>query len=102
MLITTLRTKKQARATRRTRRTLKKDVPGQAVDETDPKAAAIKTISNSTSVQNKSATGEDPSVEDDYKGDKDDPGTEHPADAESVGEKYSSMQPKEATQACRR
>lgn len=38
-----------------------------------------------------SAVGEDPSVEDDYKGSKDDPGTTHPADAESTGEKYSSM-----------
>lgn len=38
-----------------------------------------------------SATGEDPKTEDDYKGDKDDPGTAHPAKA-SVGEKYSADQ----------
>lgn len=37
---------------------------------------------------NQSATGEDPSVEDDYKGEKDDPGTSHPAEA--GGEKYGS------------
>jgi hypothetical protein len=37
-----------------------------------------------------SATGEDPSVEDDYKGDKDDPGTSHPAKA-TIGEKYGSL-----------
>ena len=36
-----------------------------------------------------SATGEDPEVEDDYKGTKDDPGTSHPADAEEIGAKYS-------------
>jgi hypothetical protein len=37
-----------------------------------------------------SATGEDPSVEDAYKGTKDDPGTSHPAKTED-GEKYSSF-----------
>jgi len=37
-----------------------------------------------------SATGEDPSVEDDYKGSKDDPGTSHPAQTED-GEKYGSV-----------
>jgi hypothetical protein len=36
-----------------------------------------------------SSTGEDPSVEDDYKGDKDDPGTSHPAKTDD-GEKYGS------------
>jgi hypothetical protein len=36
------------------------------------------------------STGEDPSNEDNYKGDKEDPGTTHPAKA-SEGEKYSSM-----------
>jgi len=42
-----------------------------------------------------SATGEDPSVEDDYKGTKDDPGTSHPATTED-GEKYGSATFKEA------
>ena len=37
-----------------------------------------------------SATGEDPSVEDDYKGTKDDPGTSHPAKTDD-GEKYASL-----------
>lgn len=37
-----------------------------------------------------SATGEDPSVEDDYKGTKDDPGTTHPAKTDD-GEKYAAM-----------
>jgi hypothetical protein len=45
------------------------------------------------------ATGEDPSVEDDYKGDKDDPGTTHPAKAND-GEKYSSVSLKEAREKC--
>ncbi len=38
----------------------------------------------------KSPTGEDPSTEDAYKPDKEDPGTSHPANTEDVGEKYSS------------
>jgi hypothetical protein len=38
-----------------------------------------------------SATGEDPSVENDFKGDKDDPGTAHAADTED-GEKFGSLQ----------
>ena len=41
------------------------------------------------------ATGEDPSTEHDYKGDKDDPGTSHPAKTND-GEKYSSLTFKEA------
>lgn len=44
---------------------------------------------------NAKATGEDPSSEHDYKGDKDDPGTAHPAKAND-GEKYSSVTFKEA------
>lgn len=42
-----------------------------------------------------SATGEDPSVEDDYKDNKTDPGTEHPADVED-NVKYGSLSIKEA------
>lgn len=41
------------------------------------------------------ATGEDPAAEHDYKGDKDDPGTSHPAKAND-GEKYSTVTFKEA------
>lgn len=44
---------------------------------------------------NVAATGEDPAAEHDYKGDKDDPGTSHPAKAND-GEKYSSVSFKEA------
>jgi hypothetical protein len=44
---------------------------------------------------NAKATGEDPAAEHDYKGDKDDPGTSHPAKAND-GEKYSSVTFKEA------
>lgn len=46
-----------------------------------------------------SAVGEDAAVEDDYKGDKDDPGTTHPATTED-GEKYSSVSFKEARDRC--
>ena len=42
-----------------------------------------------------SATGEEPSVEDDFKGDKDDPGTAHVADT-SDGEKFGSLEEKYA------
>jgi hypothetical protein len=38
-----------------------------------------------------SSTGQEPKVEDHYKGRKDDPGTTHPANAEEVGPKYGSM-----------
>lgn len=48
---------------------------------------------------NVKATGEDPSAEKDYKGDKDDPGTTHPAKA-SDGEKYSAVSFKEAHSLC--
>lgn len=48
---------------------------------------------------NAKATGEDPSAEKDYKGDKDDPGTTHPAKA-SDGEKYSAASFKEAHSLC--
>lgn len=48
---------------------------------------------------NAKATGEDPASEDDYKGDKDDPGTSHPARTDD-GEKYSSVSFKEARARC--
>ena len=44
---------------------------------------------------NAAATGEDPAAEKDYKGDKDDPGTSHPAKTND-GEKYSSVSFKQA------
>jgi hypothetical protein len=46
-----------------------------------------------------STVGEDPSVEKDYKGTKDDPGTSHPAKAND-GEKYSNVSFKEARDLC--
>lgn len=48
---------------------------------------------------NVKATGEDPAAEHDYKGDKDDPGTAHPAKAND-GEKYSAVSFKEARDTC--
>ncbi len=73
----------------------------------DQKAPAVDSTSEATPNQDEqdsvqlnigtqqSATGEDPSVEDDYKGDKDDPGTSHPAKTED-GEKYGALSFKEA------
>lgn len=48
---------------------------------------------------NVAATGEDPAAERDYKGTKDDPGTTHPAKTND-GEKYSSVNFKEAREHC--
>lgn len=48
---------------------------------------------------NAKATGEDPAAEHDYKGEKDDPGTSHPAKAND-GEKYSSVSFKQAHAKC--
>lgn len=70
---------------------VKKDVPGASVDETKPGSGGSQDDKNYNIGVNQAATGEDPAVEDDYKGDKDDPGTTHPADTERIGEKYSSM-----------
>lgn len=67
---------------------VKKDVPAN-VEEADTKMDEDKVMPNIGTQQ--SATGEQPSVEDDYKGTKDDGTTSHPADAEDVGEKYSSV-----------
>ncbi len=72
-------------------RDVKQDVPGNAVDEHTPGSGGSQDDKQYNIGTNQSAVGEDPSVEDDYKGDKDDPGTGHPADAEDTGEKYSSM-----------
>jgi hypothetical protein len=70
---------------------VKRDVPGQAVDETDKNSGGEQDDKQFNIGTNQKATGEDPSTEDDYKSDKDDPGTSHPANADDVGEKYSSM-----------
>ncbi len=70
---------------------IKKDVPGTSVDETSPGSGGSQDDKQYNIGTVQSATGEDPSVEDDYKGDKEDPGTTHPMDAERLGEKYSAM-----------
>ncbi len=74
---------------------VKKDVPGQAVDSTDPNSGGSQDDKQFNIGTKQAPTGEDPSVEEDYKGDKDDPGTSHPANADDTGEKYSSMQLKQ-------
>lgn len=44
---------------------------------------------------NQSATGEDSKTEKNFKDRKEDPGTEHPANAEDIGAKYASLNPDE-------
>jgi len=76
---------------------VKADIAKPAVDST-PEAKPGQDEQDKVQVNigtQQSATGEDPSVEDAYKGTKDDPGTSHPATAED-GEKYSSLSFKEA------
>jgi len=75
-----------------------RDVPGTSVDETDAGSGGDQDSKQYNIGTNQSATGEDPSVETaSAKGDKEDSaeggrgGTSHPANAEEIGEKYSSM-----------
>lgn len=70
---------------------VKEDHPGGGVDNTSPESGGDQDSHQFNIGTVQSATGEQPSVEDDYKGDKEDPGTSHPANADDVGEKYSSM-----------
>ena len=70
---------------------VKEEVPGQPIDSSpeakasDPKQDSLQPQIGAT----QSTTGTDPSAEDNYKDKKDDPGTDHPAKADS-GEKYGS------------
>ena len=80
---------------------VKADNPGASVDataEATPGSAnQDKQMPNIGTQQ--SATGEDPSVEDNYKGGKDDPGSSHPARTDNSsldGHKYASVTFKEA------
>lgn len=71
---------------------VKKDVPGQSVDETDPKSGGDQDDHQFHIGMNPKATGEDSTHEtSSVKGDKEDGTTTHPADADDIGEKYSSM-----------
>jgi hypothetical protein len=70
---------------------VKEDHPGSGVDQVAAGSGGDQDSKQYNVGTNQSATGEDPSVEDKYKGTKEDPGTTHPANAEDVGEKYSSM-----------
>jgi len=70
-------------------RDVKADVPA-SVDESEEGLGADEDKVMPNIGVNQAATGEEPSVERDFKGDKDDGTTSHPADAEDVGEKYSS------------
>jgi hypothetical protein len=82
---------------------VKHDHPGAGVDNTDPHSGGSQDDKQYNIGTHQSATGEDPEVEDDYKGWKEDRregdrgGTHHPADAEDIGEKYSSYRAKDLT-----
>ena len=80
----------------------KKDWP-IGVDSTSPGSGGSQDDKQMNLGTEQSSTGEDPKVEDHYKGDKDDKregdrgGTSGPFDAERIGEKYSSMKFPEIT-----
>src|SRR5262245_4417272 len=65
---------------------VKEDHPGSGVDHVSPGGADEDKVMPNIGTR-QSSTGEEPSVEDDYKGSKEDPGTSHPANAEDIGEK---------------
>lgn len=69
---------------------VKKDVP-VSVDSVSPGSGGDQDSKQMNIGTHQSATGEDPKVEDHFKGDKDDPGTSSPANSDDVGEKYGSM-----------
>jgi hypothetical protein len=71
---------------------VKEDHPGGGVDNVSPNSGGTQDDKQYSIGTKQTATGEDPSVEDNYKGTKEDPGTTHPANAEEVGDKYASMQ----------
>lgn len=69
----------------------KDEHPGSGIDAAEGTSYSASQSSRQLNVGiRQSATGEDPSVEDNYKSYKDDPGTSHPANAEDVGRKYGS------------
>lgn len=70
---------------------VQKDIPA-SVDATSLNSGGDQDSRQYNIGTNQSATGEDPKVEDHYKGNKEDPGTSSPANADDIGEKYSSMQ----------
>jgi hypothetical protein len=73
---------------------VKNDVDGSSPDDISDGDAGPNQDERQLNIgTQQSATGEDPSVENDFKGDKDDPGTSHPADT-SDGEKFGSLEEK--------
>lgn len=75
---------------------VKQDHPGAGVDNTSAGSGGDQDSHQLNIGTHQSATGEDPKVEDDYKGTKEDAregdrgGTQHPANAEDIGGKYAS------------
>lgn len=70
---------------------IKEKIPNSANSTSDSVGAEGKGYGHVNIGMNQSATGEDKSVENGYKGTKQDPGTTTPVDASSMGEKYSSL-----------
>ena len=71
---------------------VKNDIPGKSPDDLSEGDAGPAQDDRQLNMGTQhSATGEDPSVENDFKGDKDDPGTAHPADTKD-GEKFGSLE----------
>lgn len=69
---------------------VKRDIPA-SVDSTDASSGGDQDDKQYNIGTTQSAVGEDSATEQHYKSDKDDPGTDHPMNADDVGEKYSSM-----------
>lgn len=71
---------------------VKGEIPGKSPDDiSEGDAGPAQDDRQLNMGTQQSATGEDPSVENDFKGDKDDPGTTHPADTKD-GEKFGSLE----------
>jgi hypothetical protein len=71
---------------------VKSEIPGKSPDDlSEGDAGPAQDDRQLNMGTQQSATGEDPSVENDFKGDKDDPGTTHPADTKD-GEKFGSLE----------
>lgn len=68
-----------------------KEQYAQGVDNTTPGSGGTQDDKQHNIGLHVSATGEDPKVEDNYRGNYPDPGTSHPADVEEIGEKYASL-----------
>jgi hypothetical protein len=76
---------------------IKEMEPAGNVNETSETSKKQEDLNYNIGVR-QSATGEDPSTEDNYRSNVKDPGTSHPANAEKIGPKYGSYVSKEASE----